>query len=225
MSVRDAWREAFPAVAARVVLAYVVDCWRQVSRQQSPHFAWALNEPAITKRFRKHLAVGSDNAGLTGHWSAEAVDMDLQSDLSPKDTHRTDIMYFSDRVQPRLSLTFEFKKLKDNSDSRKKYYGNAGMCRFVEAIYAKDDPFGIMVAIIEDDSQRACVKHLKSALRSDDARALLKYVPDPATGLHVREPSCEMPKLAEFDTQHHRDSGPFDTFMFCHLVLGFPDSP
>lgn len=221
MSVRDSWREAFPAVDARDVLAYVVDCWRQVSRQQSPHFAWALNEPAITKRFRKHLAVGSDNAGLTGHWSAEAVDMDLQSDLSPKDTHRTDIMYFSDRVQPRLSLTFEFKKLKDNSDSRKKYYGKAGMCRFVEAIYAKDDPFGVMVAIIEDKSKRDCVENLKSTLRNEDVTALLKYVPEPHTGMHVREPSREMPRLAEFDTQHHRHSGPFDTFMFCHLVLAF----
>jgi hypothetical protein len=219
MNVRDAWRSAFPQQSAREVVAYVVNMWDELAAKPSEHFGWHLNEPDITKRFKQRLEDGSDAAGFTGAWMAENVSMVFARSGAPRNVNRTDIVYFSDLA--RLRLTFEFKKLTDSSDKRKAYYGQQGMGRFLSGIYSPKHPFGIMVAIIEDDADRTCVNKLKRRMRDPEVNSLVDYIPDAGTGEWLREPSGEMPGLADFDTQHTRTDCAFQTFMFSHLVLPF----
>lgn len=225
MSVRDAWRGSFPQQSAQLVVAYVVNLWGSLVSTPDPHFGWHLNEPDITKRFKQRLQNGADSAGISGEWMAENVSMEFDPvTRAPRKVNRTDIVYFSDRVQPTLRLTFEFKKLKDTRASRKAYYGSNGMGRFLAGTYCKTEPFGIMVSVVDAQSQRVCVDKLKSALRDEDLNSVLNYVPDEHNGAWVREPSREMVELADFDTQHHRVLAGFETFMFAHLVLTFPSA-
>ena len=78
-----------------------------------------------------------------------------------------------------------------------------------------------MVVVIECDDG-ACVQALKRALKNEDLSGVLEYIPGEATGAWLREPSAEMSSMAEFDSQHRRVNSPHQTFMFSHLVLGFP---
>ncbi len=221
MNVRDAWRSAFPQQSAREVVAYVVNMWDKLAAKTGEHFGWHLNEPDITKRFKQRLEDGSDAAGFTGAWMAENVSMGFARNGAPRNVNRTDIVYFSDREQPTLRLTFEFKKLKDHPDSRKAYYGGNGMGRFLRGIYSPKHPFGIMVAIIENGADQTCVNKLKQRMRDPEINTLVDYIPDEGTGEWLREPSREMPNLADFDTQHIRADRAFQSFVFSHLVLPF----
>lgn len=220
MSVRDAWRSAFPQQRAQEVVAFVTGLWHTRAGMNDPYFGWHLREPDITTRFKQRLELAAEEAGLSGAWMAENVSMQFDPTGKPMKTHRTDIVYFSDAVKPRLRLTLEFKKLLDTRTSRKAYYGSSGMGRFLDGTYAKDEPFGIMVAVIENDGG-ACLNALKRALGNEDLNGVLEYVPDEVSGAWLREPSVEMPGVAEFDSQHHRVNSSFKTFMFSHLVLGF----
>lgn len=222
MSVRNDWRNAFPQQRAQEVVAFVVRHWHLRAQMADPYFGWHLREPDITKRFKQRLELAADDAGLSGAWMAENVSMEFHPKTEkPLKPHRTDIVYFSDAVKPRLRLTFEFKKLLDTRASRKAYYGTNGMGRFLEGTYAKDEPFGIMVAVIAEDGGR-CATALKRAMCNEDLNGVLEYVPDEKTGAWLREPSVEMPGLAEFDSQHRRVNSKFKTFMFSHLLLAFP---
>lgn len=216
------WSSAFPQQSAQMVVSYLVGVWNQLTAHPSPHFGWHLKEPNITKRFKQHLENGSETFGLSGMWVAENVSMDLHPVTgAPSNENRTDILYFSDCVHPSLRLTFEFKKLKDTSHSRKAYFGAQGMGRFLSGTYAKTVPFGLMVAIIEKGSQRACVDKLKRSLRGKTAHQTLLYVSgDPNKCL--TDPSMHLTGMAEFDTEHQRVMSGFQTFLFSHLVLAFP---
>lgn len=221
MNVRDAWREAFPQQSAQEVVGYVLELWSTLTAKPSEHFGWHLREPDITQQFKQRLENSAEDAGLTGAWVAENVSMEFSSNGRPLNKNRSDIVYFSNREQPTLRLTFEFKKLKDHPDSRKAYYGQKGMGRFLRGIYSPNHPFGIMVAIIENDADRICVDKLKQRMRDPEVNTLVDYIPDEDTGEWVREPSREMPNLAEFDSQHTRANRAFHTFMFSHVVLAF----
>lgn len=221
MNVRDAWREAFPQQSAQKVVGYLLKMWSTLAASPTEHFGWHLGEPAITQQFKQRLEDGSADEGFTGAWMAENVSMEFASDGKPRNVNRTDIVYFSNREQPTLRLTFEFKKLKDHPDSRRAYYGEKGMGRFLSGIYSPKHPFGIMVAIIENDADRTCVDKLKRRMRDPEVNTLVNYIPDEDTGEWIREPSGEMPKLADFDTQHTRANRVFQTFMFSHMVLAF----
>lgn len=225
MSVRDAWREAFPEQAARDVVTYVVNTWQALTAEHNPHLNWGLKEPDITKRFKQHLENGAEDAGLTGGWGSEGVSMHFdQKTGAPLRAWRTDITYHSDRDPQRvLRLTFEFKKLKHTNASRKAYYGGDGMGRFLRGDYGRRASFGLMVGIIESESHRTNIDKLKHNLRDEQIGGTLGYIPDEHTGKWVREPSREMPGLAEFDTQHHRSAGSTPVFMFSHMFFSFPE--
>jgi len=224
MSLKDAWREAFPAESARKVVAYVLKSWAQTAARKVPAFTWTVDEPDLTQTLTDVLRSGSRAAGLSGGWGSEGTSADRDPDtLKKRKGFRTDITYYSDREYPKiLSLTFEWKKLKEHGNSRKAYWGPNGMGRFFETGgYANDAPFGLMVGIYESPAQRSHVAALKRAMNMDDAIGFLNYIPDD-NGKHLRHPSVEMPKLADFDTQHVRQSGGFETFTFSHLFVCFP---
>ena len=221
MSLKDAWREAFPAQSAAQVVRYLLSTWTQVAARRLQHFSWSQPEPKLTLTFKQILSDNAHDVGLTGYWGGEDQSVKLDPDtLKPLKGFRTDITYHSNL--DRLSLTFEWKKLKKDRQSRKAYYGASGMGRFLEeGGYAKKEPFGLMVGIIESPAHRDEIKALMSAMNKDDVLALLHVIPDDH-GVHIRAPSRELPGLATFDTQHVRESGGYSTFTFSHLFVEFP---
>jgi hypothetical protein len=224
MSLKHAWRDAFPAQSAHAVVTYLLASWTQTAARKVPDFTWAIDEPGLTQTLTDVLRAGSRAAGLSGTWGSEGTSAYRDTETLKKlKGYRTDITYYSDRDYPKiLSLTFEWKKLQGHSASRKAYWGSKGMGRFFETGgYAHDAPFGLMVGIYESPEQRPHVTALKKAMNVDDAIGFLHYIPDDS-GKHLRHPSVEMPGLAEFDTQHVRRSGGFETFTFSHLFVCFP---
>ena len=224
MSLKDAWRDAFPAESARAVVAYVMEMWKQTAAKQVPAFSWEQKEPVLTQKFKTVLRDDARAAGLSGNWGAEDVSQKLDPKTLEKiKAFKTDITYYSDREYPKiLALTFEWKKLLDQPKSRSGYWGPAGMGRFLEeGGYSKDAPFGLMVGILPSPAAKTHVDALRKAMNDDGAVSFLNYVPAD-NGQHVRRPSTEMPGLSDFDTQHVRNSGGFQTFTFCHLFVYFP---
>lgn len=224
MSLKDAWREAFPLESAREVVAFILTTWNQTAARKVPAFTWQVSEPDLTQALTDVLRSHSRAAGLSGFWGSEGTSANRdRATLKKLKGFRTDITYYSDRAYPKiLSLTFEWKKLKVDGKSRTAYWGPSGMGRFFDTGgYAHDTPFGLMVGIYESPKQHDHVSALKKAMSTDDAIGFLNYIPD-AKGKHLRQPSIEMPKLAEFDTQHIRHSGGFETFTFSHLFVCFP---
>ncbi|MEY2117261.1 hypothetical protein [Rhodanobacter sp. FW106-PBR-R2A-1-13] len=224
MSLKEAWREAFPAESARKVVTYLLMSWTKTATRKVPDFTWAVGEPDLTQTLTDVLRDGSRAEGLSGAWGSEGTSADRDPvTLKKRKGFRTDITYYSDREYPKiLSLTFEWKKLKADGNSRKAYWGPKGMGRFFDVGgYAHDAPFGLMVGIYESTAQLEHVSALKKAMNMDDAIGFLHYIPG-GDGKHLRHPSVEMPGLAEFDTQHVRQSGGFETFTFSHLFVCFP---
>lgn len=225
MNPRDAWREAFPAESAQKVVAYVISTWNELAERRLPAFSWAQHEPVLTLTLKDMLKDNSRAAGLGKGWGGEDAFQKLdKTTLKRLKGFRTDITYHSDREHPReLLLTFEWKKLKLGSRSNLAYYGQSGMGRFLEPEgYAKEEPFGVMVGIVESPKHFKIVQSLKKAMAGEDVLALLHVIPD-LDGKHLRTPSREMPGLADFDTQHVRHSGGFETFMFSHVFVTFPE--
>lgn len=224
MNPRDAWRDAFPAESAKKVVAYVIDTWNDLAARRLPAFSWSEREPTLTLTLKDMLKDNSRAAGLGKGWGGEDAFQRLdKTTLKRIKGFRTDITYHSNRDYPReLLLTFEWKKLKAGSSSNRAYYGSSGMGRFLEPEgYAKDEPFGVMVGIVESPEHLSIVQGLKRALGKEDVLGLLHVVPN-ADGQHLRAPSREMPGLADFDTEHVRHSGGFETFMFTHVFVTFP---
>ena len=192
----------------------MMELWVKLVDANDPHFVWALREPQITTRFKQRLELNADATGLTGLWVAENVSMSFDSKTGkPSKTNRTDIVYFSDRAQPRLRLTFEFKKV-TGAAANCKAYAQDGMRRFLTGMYAKDEPYGVMVAITADRTNTKIVEKLKQSLVKKDIANTLDYIAHATTGELLHAPSDELPGVAVFDSQHHRKTDKFDTFRF-----------
>ena len=118
MSLKDAWREAFPAQSATRVIEYLLSTWNEVAARKLFHFSWQQHEPKLTLALKQILKDNAHDVGITGFWGGEDQSVKLDPvTLKPIKRFRTDIMYHSDL--DRLSLTFEWKKLKKSSRSRK----------------------------------------------------------------------------------------------------------
>lgn len=221
MSLKDAWKQAFPAATAQQVVAHVLSTWQDLADLKSPHFCWAVKEPDITSRMKEALDDTAHAVGLTGYWGNESSSTQFDpKTLKRIKGFRTDITYASDRDG--IHLVFEWKKLTGHNKSRRAYYGASGMGRFLEPQgYAKREPFGVMVAIIESPAHAPQVQSLMKAMRQDDIVGLLNIIPCNA-GQHLRTPSEILPGQAEFDTQHVRATEHHSTFTFGHIFLAFP---
>lgn len=220
MRLRDEWRLAFPKEEAGTVIKHMVDTWNWAAQFRTRHFSYGLKEPDITDALEYHLDTRAPEVGLTGFWGTETRETDYDPQTGERrKSWRTDILYFSNRNTKPLKLTFEFKKLKDNQPSRKAYYGDEGMMRFVDNKYGREQPMGVMVGIL-DSPKSVCPGKLKQALGKAEVAAQLKVIPD-ASSRVVREPSAEFKNLAAFDTHHARVSGEYITIVLAHLMLPF----
>ena len=217
MSLSNDWRRVFPYEETGKVVNLVQQTWDWLVASNVPRFNPSSHEPHLTMFLKSVLKTRQSAAGLTGHFSSEEVD--AEADLltgSLKNRGRTDIRYFSDRIN--IDLTFEFKKLTTKYDSRLSYYGEKGMLRFVDGKYSRDRHLGFMVGLIAKEPE-ACIKALKSAISVPEVASQLHLVKT-QDGLQVREPSCELPDKVRFDTEHSRPLlGDQPDIVLCHLFL------
>jgi hypothetical protein len=222
MSLADDWRRLFPYEETGKVVDLVQQTWDWLVSSNIPKFNPQSSEPHLTMFLRSVLKTKQSEIGLTGHFSAEEfdADADLQTGLL-KNRGRTDIRYFSDRIN--IDLTFEFKKLKANSSSRLSYYGREGMLRFVDGKYSRDRHLGFMVGIIAAEPGK-CISALRNAIAVPDVAAQLHLVRSP-DGVHIQEPSRELPDKVQFDTEHSRTTiGNQPDIVLCHLFLLYGDA-
>lgn len=211
MALSKRWNDLFPYEDVVRVVGCIQQTWDGLVTRNIPRFNPSSKEPHLTQFLHSVLKTEKTNYGLTGHFSAEesSADPDLKTGKL-KNRGRTDIRYFSDRIN--IDLTFEFKKLEASSSSCRSYY-NDGMLRFVNGKYSQDYPLGFMVGLIADEPER-CMNVLKDAISSPKATAKLRLVPD-LNGAHIKEPSLLL-NNAGFDTEHSRTTS---NIILCHVFL------
>lgn len=222
---RDAWAQMFPVDEAQQATRFLVETWASVSTVNVQKFARHLPEPKLTEMFWWYLDRLSLGTGrLSGTWSYEKHKFEYDP-VRGKDIKRIrqDIEYFSNAGPGRLTLTFEFKKVKADGDSWRKYQGESGMRRFVDGFYAKHEPVAAMVAMTLDAPDR-CITSLRRSLAVAGIQSALQMLPDGA-GVYLREPSW-FPGLAVFDTEHKRPADqapPHGTTLLAHIFLALPE--
>jgi len=217
------WKKLFPPDEFQRVMAFVVSTWSDLAKRNMPNFHLKRPEPRLTKYFKTVLESQKIRSGILGHFASENVggDADLESGdlLNEK---RTDLQFFSARTD--LSLTMEFKKLRDKNGSRKSYYGFDGMLRFVSSKYAQGLPIGIMIGLVGHDKDEA-IQGLLQALGKPAIQSELHMLPD-LEGKKVRKPSTHLPMPSLFDTEHSRAAlNGSGEIVLCHIFLETPEGP
>jgi hypothetical protein len=215
------WLDAFPFQRMATAVDALVEGWQELARHPTTGFNHATHEPDLTLVLASYLRdVLQHTRKLVGHWSAEDNygDIDYSTCTIFKRT-RTDIGYHWNDTQ-NYSIVFEFKKLDRRKRSRKHYYGEEGMQRFVSGSYSKNQPLALMAGILVDDWNE-CVDPLKKELQEESVVQSLKMQKKGSLVLHA--PSAFSP-AATFDTEHARPAGkapPHGTILISHIFLPF----
>ena len=215
------WKKVYPEDEFHNVAHFVQSQWQKVADRRPPDFHLGRNESRLTKFFNGVLEQFKSEGGFIGHFVSEGVhgNPDMEQGIL-LDERRTDIRYLSARSD--LTLTFEFKKLKDTRDSRVKYYGESGIERFVGGHYAKDNRVGVMVGLVGADADQA-MNGIERALSVKAIQSQLHMLPCPK-GYLVRNPSDLLPNIAKFDTEHSRavyQGRP--EIILCHMFFETPE--
>jgi len=221
---RDLWAELFPQGEAQRATQFLVDTWHTVTGKSPENFDRRRPEHQLTEQFWWYLDQLAEPEGkLTGQWSYEKPHFEFDPVTQKKIKRiRQDIAYFSNAGSVRLSLTYEFKKLKAKGASWRVYQGEQGMRRFVDGYYAKHQPVAAMVAMTLDDNKR-CIEGVRRSLLMAVTRTSLAMLPDPE-GRYIREPSQVFSK-ATFDTEHKRpldQAPPQGATTLAHIFLALP---
>ncbi len=218
------WQRAFGKSDAKKVVQVLCEAWRELVRDSAQTFHGKEKEHRLTELLGEYIRTAKAGVGLTGYWSYE----DRQGTIVRSPTggftvvkrRRTDIQYFSDRLQPALRLVFEFKKIDHTKTRRVAYTGAEGMERFVMGDYSVGEPVALMAGMLLKPTSE-CVPALTTYLSSAAAQAALGMVANPA-GQFVRSPASFSD--AEFDTEHKRPTGKapaHGSIVICHLFLNF----
>lgn len=221
-----AWRQDFPDTDVALALKFMHDTWKKLVTQfpDAVHPV-KCNEPTISQNFGDHLQVDGAASALSGMFDYEVP----KASRDPKTGKRvrpvrTDILYQDSAVRfppgKRLSLIFEFKKLKNSSDSCSKYVGKNGMERFVCGDYrGHADHIAFMVGLVHLDVATTIDK-LEANLKKIGLRTRLHIQPDD-NGNYVRRPSEWFEDSVRFDTVHSRKLNSLPDVTICHLFLEY----
>jgi hypothetical protein len=221
----EAWRETFPSTDVALALRFMHDTWvKLVTQFPDAIHPVKCSEPQITQNFGEHLQVDGAASALSGIFDYE-VPKASRDPVTGKRirTLRTDILYQDSAVRfssgKRLSLIFEFKKLKNTSDSRSAYVGKKGMQRFISGYYQSHaDHLAFMVGLVYLDVAKT-VSGLESRLKQDAIRTQLHIQPN-GDGNYVRKPSEWFKDSVNFDTLHSRTLfGDLSDLTICHFFL------
>jgi hypothetical protein len=216
------WQAAFGRQSTvERVLDYVIDHWHKLQVNPPADMRFSNPEPKITRYFGHSLRKNALAHGITGVFQPEAemADVDeVKQELAARG--RTDISYYSDRIDPPLDFVFEFKKLKarpiDNESRRE--YCKSGVMRFVDAIYAREADFGFMVGLVENASDDKVVADaLKRVIQHPDMVRLLRLIEHPGGG-EITSSNLTF-KQCGFETRHARDHVPQPDVVLGHFIL------
>lgn len=222
----DDWKKTFPDTDVAAAIEFMHTTWAYLVQ----HFPDAIhptkcNEPTITQNFGEHLQVKGRVSALSGIFDYEVPKAGKLDPLTGKRTKRfrTDILYQDSAVRfasgQRLALIFEFKKLKNNSDSRTTYAGPQGMQRFISGYYRDHaEHLAFMVGLIHQNAPET-IDAIEIRLKRADTRSLLHIQPA-IDGSYVRKPSALFGMSVNFDTVHSRTSeGEIGDLTLCHFFL------
>lgn len=223
MGKRDAWLKVFPIPQASKAVDALTEGWQEMATHPKPAFNHETHEPDLTLVLTAYLRdVVSYKKRLLGYWTAEDNhgSIDFTTGKIAKRT-RTDIGYHWHDDKENFSVVFEFKKLDRHERSRKHYYGESGMQRFVTGTYGKKHPLAFMTGILVDD-WAACVPPLRASLQQPGISGVLQMCT--VGGQLLQTPSVLFPAKAAFDSEHlrDRDKAPeHGTIRIAHLFLPF----
>jgi hypothetical protein len=224
---RQAWLKTFPKPQADKAINALQLAWKEMACRHRTDFNRETIEPRLTLVVASYLRdVISTRLRLLGHWGAE--DVKSKVDFSTGkiiERIRTDIEYLWNNEKQNLCIVFEFKRLGRDSGSRKHYYGENGLRRFVTGSYSLKHPLAVMVAVVLDD-RNACVTPLTEDLQTEviaGPLAMRKH-----EGAYLHSPSPLFPGVADFDTEHIRESAKapaHGTICVSHMFLEFGYPP
>lgn len=218
------WEAVFPQTDVSAAVSFMQSIWQQLLKDFPEAIAPANREPEITQTLGEHLIIHGQISPLSGIFIYEAP-RSATDPTSGKRVRklRTDITYHDSHVRlpsgKRLYVIFEFKKLKDNGDSRSAYVGEDGMLRFIKGNYAEHaEHLAFMVGLINNNPD-ATVSALENRLKRPDTRSVLHILPTPDAG-YVRKPSERFVECVNFDTVHSRTNyGELGDIVLCHFFL------
>lgn len=227
MQKTNAWLQLFPTPQVGQAVEALAEGWRQMTLRHKSNFNHATSEPDLTFVLTSYLRdVIAHKKKLLGIWTTEESHgiVDYASGKILKRT-RTDIAYHWNDTSNNYSVIFEFKKLDTTVTSRKHYYGEKGMQRFVTGTYAIGHPLAFMAGILIGDWNN-CVPPLCTDLQLPATAKILEIQKNGGALLTV--PSI-FPDHATFDTQHLRDKSmvppTHGTIHISHLFFQFGYPP
>lgn len=220
---RQAWLKTFPKPQADKAVNALQLAWKEMASSHKTGFNRETIEPRLTLVLASYLRdVLSTRLRLLGHWGTE--DVKAKVDYSTGkiiERIRTDIEYLWNNEKQNLCIVFEFKRLSRVLGSRKHYYGENGMLRFVTGSYGLKQPLAFMAAVVLDD-RHTCVTLLREDLQKDDIVGMLAMRKH--KGVYLHTPSSLFPGAADFDTEHTREpakSPAHGTICISHMFLEF----
>jgi hypothetical protein len=223
MGKRDAWLKIFPLPQVSKAVDVLTEGWHELANHPKPNFNHETHEPDLTLVLTQYLRdVLGYQRKLLGSWTAEenCGVIDYTTGKIFKRT-RTDVQYRWNDTKENYSVIFEFKKLDSGERSRKHYYGENGMQRFVTGTYGIKHPLAFMAGILVEDWSN-CVPPLRERLQTPAIASSLQMCT--IKNQLLQTPSALFPSNAAFDTEHLRDrpSAPaHGTIRISHLFLQF----
>lgn len=219
------WQGTFPIEDAKLVVGFLQATWNRILVAQPKAISYKKNhEPKITQFLCLIMQDEAQAQGFYGTFDYE-VPYAKASLLTGKidENIRTDIRYIFPTYKGKArELIFEFKKLKDQSDSRKSYINEKGMMRFISGDYRQKWDIACMVGILTDDASRA-VSKLKSTIKREELANGPLHMQRNELGEWIHEPSAFLPSYAQFDTVHSRTLyGDLPNLLLCHFFLKPP---
>lgn len=187
------------------VLAYIKTHWVQLQQHPPREMMFSENEPKITKYFRLSLRANKTLHGITGFFTAEDEVGKINTETQEVgDRGRTDITYNSDRIDPPLTIVFEFKKLKLVGENIRRNYCTNGMGRFVSGIYAEGDDVAFMIGLVQKESTGSqMLLSLQQAIQKPAMVGKLRLIQYPKGSFITTSPKSF--SISDFETQHARD--------------------
>lgn len=218
------WEAVFPQTDVSAAVSFIQSTWQKLLSDFPDAIAPANKEPEITQTLGEHLIINGQISPLSGIFIYEAPRAATDPVTGKRVRKlRTDITYQDSHIRfpsgKRLYVIFEFKKLKDNGDSRSAYVGENGMLRFISGNYAEHaDHLAFMVGLINNNC-KATISALENLLKRAEIRSVLHILPSSDTN-YVRKPSERFVECVDFDTVHSRTNyGELGDIVLCHFFL------
>lgn len=223
------WGKAFGRQATiQNVLEFVVAHWQQLQKRPPADMEFSQSEPHITKYFGLSLKKSARAHGIFGFFVPEHVVAEIDELRQVLESRgRTDITFLSDRIDPPLEFVLEFKKMKSQAgaNASRLAYCKDGMSRFVDAVYARDEEVGFMVALVaSEDDLPGVLDGLKRAIQQPDMARLLRSITNPKgrTTLTASDLAFE---ACNFETRHARDHKGQKDVVLGHIMLAHQAGP